>query len=421
MKLTDGFCLAEIEQAAVSALMQWPDKCFPISEQHQLSSEHFGGSNRVLFDCVSNFWREGKPLELVSFTTELRELGLLDRIGGAYYLTQTWCNTCYSPMVFGYYAELLLEAHAKRSLVTTCNSTISQAQSPGIEGAELVKETIAKLEGIPLSALVPLTPSLAEAVQEKIERLETGVPDQDVLLTGLTKLDNASPLRSGDLALIVGERKAGKSILALTICANIAKTNLPVLYFSLEDRLPKVVDRLFSGVSRLPTSKHHFDRMNPTETVKAAYAAQELSKWQLTIRDDVYDLPKLIAVAREEKVRNNIGLMVVDYAHLVRSPGNKDQNRQQEVASVSRQLRFLAMETHVPILLLSQLNEAGATRESRALEQDATACWQISTEPDEPNKRWLEIPWQRNGKSGIKFPVTFIGEIARVENYEDET
>ena len=74
------------------------------------------------------------------------------------------------------------------------------------------------------------------------------------------------------------------------------------------------------------------------------------------------------------------------------------------------------MELNVPVILLSQLNEDGRSREIRALEQDATANWNIEHAGD-PGKRFLNIKWQRDGESGISLPISFIGEIARVENY----
>jgi replicative DNA helicase len=414
-----GFSLAEIEQAAVSALMQWPKECFPILEASKIQVEHFHvPANRILFDCVSNHWREGKPIELVSFTSTLRELGILESVGGAYYVTQTWCNTCYSPTVFSYYLDLLIEAHAKRSVVKIARERTNEANTPGTDGVELVRDTISELSAIPLLADHNVPIELSQAALEKLSRIEEGKADLDVVPTGIVKLDQESPLRNGDLALIVGERKAGKSILALSIVSNIARRGIPILYFSLEDRTPKILDRLFAAVSRVPMHNHNIAKLSEAEIGKLQHASSEIGSWKLLIRDDVYDLPLLIAVAREESARNKIGLLVVDYAQLVRAPSNrKDQTREQEVALVSRQLRLLAMETGVPIILLSQLNTDGATRESRALEQDGTACWHISTEEDEPEIRWVKVPWQRNGRSGITFKVTFLGEIARVENY----
>ncbi len=132
----------------------------------------------------------------------------------------------------------------------------------------------------------------------------------------------------------------------------------------------------------------------------------------IDIRDDVYDLSSIVAVIRQAK---DLTLVVADYAQLIR-PNLKDSNREQEVAKISRTLRLVAMETKVPIILLSQLNEQGRSRESRSLEQDTTANWNIVFDDEEPNERMITIPYQRNGESGIQFKVAFLGAIARVEN-----
>ena len=209
----------------------------------------------------------------------------------------------------------------------------------------------------------------------------------------------------------------GKSILALSIAANITRNGVPVLYFSLEDRLPKVVDRLFAGVSRVPIVKHTSQRINCQVAVETA---EKLLGLPFEIRDDVYDLHKIIAVARRERAKHNTGLIVVDYAQLVRATGA--ETRREEVEKVSRELRLLAMELHVPLLLLCQLNKDGEARESKALEMDATAMWRVDkTSEVENGERRLAIPWQRNGESGIAATVAFLGSLARVENLSRET
>jgi hypothetical protein len=76
------------------------------------------------------------------------------------------------------------------------------------------------------------------------------------------------------------------------------------------------------------------------------------------------------------------------------------------------------MELDIPIIILSQLNADGYTRESRALEQDSTACWLIVEDSDDRNVRLIRVPWQRNGPSGVSFKITFLGELARAENYQ---
>lgn len=256
---------------------------------------------------------------------------------------------------------------------------------------------------------------------EKLERMESGEPDADVLRTGISGLDKHSPLRLGDMPLIVGERKAGKSILSLTVAINTCRDNAGVLYFSLEDKEPKLIDRIFAGASRIPMDRHHLKLMTQADFAAMRRTVTDLPKTDFVIRDDVQDLGSILAVARQEKsAQPNLQLIVVDYAQLVCAPVRKSDSREREVAMVSRSLRLLAMELNVALLLLSQLNKDGESRESRALEQDATACWQLNTVEDQHSRRTLSIPWQRNGESGVFFPVTFLGHIARVENHADE-
>jgi replicative DNA helicase len=187
-----------------------------------------------------------------------------------------------------------------------------------------------------------------------------------------------------------------------------------VLIFSLEDREPKVIDRFFAGISRIP--------MGTRDTsLKAMRAASNLSALPIHVKDDCPDLRSIEATSRELKARCKIGLIVIDYAQIVKCRVSREVTRAQQIAEISRSFRQLAMELDTPIILLSQLNQDDQTFESRALEQDATACWWIQMpqkdEKDAENVRYIGIPWQRNGPSNIRFRVTFLGAIARVENY----
>ncbi len=420
-----GFGDAEIEQAAISALMQWPEKCFLASDERQISSEHFQtAANRVLFDTLSHYWREGKPIELISFTSELRDLGILDSIGGAYYVTQTWCNTCYSALIFRYYLDIIEEAHAKLLLSKTCAASVAESKAPAVEGELLLTSTIEELSAIPLPSRHKAgRRTLAQAVEEKMKRLESGEPAEDMVATGLAELDRMSPLRRGDMPLIAGQRKAGKSVFALSIALNLARRGIGVAYFSLEDRETKLMDRVLANMSRVSMNNH--GRI-PSEVSRQSEAAAKIAALPLTIIDDVFELARIVAISRELKARKDIGLIVVDYGQLVTVPERRDTNREQRVAEMSRTLRLLAMQLDTPLILLSQLNDAGLTRESRALEQDATAMWRVDhvskpskrkSDPEafEPNQRLIAIPWQRNGESGVGFKVAFLGDMARVE------
>lgn len=407
-----GFEPEAIEQAAISALVQWPGDCFPIVEKSSITEDHFQWpSHRVMFRAAKSLYESGKPLDLILFTNELRVTRSLNQAGGVSYVTETWTVTSHAAESFPYYADILIDNYAKRLAGNLLNETARVLSAPVVEAKNVLPGAVEELLKIPVSYEAP-EKTFRELVSEKLERIENGESVCHIP-TGIARLDELSPLRNADMPLIVGERKAGKTAFALSIVLNVARLNLPVLYFSLEEPRDKILDRLFAGASRVPLARHHLKFMEPG---KALEAATKLSMLPIHVRDDVYDLGRICGITRELKKRHLIGMIVVDYAQLVRATDTKDSNREQKVAEVSRTLRLLAMELKTPLLLISQLNTEGYTRESRALEQDATACWKIEVE--ESGEASIKIPWQRNGKSGIGFKVTFLGEISRIENYE---
>jgi replicative DNA helicase len=412
----NGFSLLDIERAAVSVMMQWP-KCIDEAKARKITPEYFTHpSMRRLFELVCGQWEEGQPLDLILFTDKMRKSGEIDNIGGHALLTETW-TACHSSDVFPYYLERLEDQYVETAVTKACKVTQERATGGTVTGAELKHFLLQEIITLPEPGQLRPERTLREAVQDKLARMERGEPDEDIIKTGLTKLDSNSPLRRGDMPLIAGAAKVGKSTLALTIATNVARNGTPVVIFSLEDREPKVVDRLFAGLSKIPMRDHHVGKLTPDQIQLATQAAGKLGELPIAIKDDIFDLDQIIAAARQLNARSAAGLMIIDYAQLVRTPTSKDRNREQEVARVSRELRLLAMETNVPIIVLVQLNEDGRTRESRALEQDATAMWLLKElDEGDPNTRLLEIPWQRNGESGIDFPLRFFGTIARLEN-----
>jgi len=403
----------QIQQAFLSCLMQWPDDTWAIATANGIEAADFQGPNRILFSFLLSI--RPKHPDLIAITAELREQGLLKGAGDAPYVTETWA-TVLAQDYTSHYCELIAESRRKRLIAVECGEILKRAKDPTEESVDVVHDAI---KGF--TKIEPATrelPSIKDAVHEKIERMERNEIAKDIIGTGLTRLDYYSPLRNGDMPVICGERKSGKTITAISIVTNVAVAGTPVAYFSLEDREPKVIDRLFCGLSRKPIQFHNAEHV--TEMIKAAAHLAELP---IYIYDDVFDLAMIAFVIRDLVKHHKLGLAVVDYAQLVRSPERKDANREQQVAEVSRTLRLLAMELNIPIIILSQLNADGYTRESRSLEQDSTACWKITApdESDEKNTRIIRIPWQRNGPSDIKFKVTFLGELARVENYTPNT
>lgn len=381
--------------------------------------DFFNPSNREIFEQLSMIYNAQKEIDCITFTQHLRDFMLLETVGGVSYVTEL--ATLNAPMaMLDNYIQILKDKTLLRTVITSCSEAITKSRLEQAEVDTTLAEIQLSLGGLKSFQFVEER-TLADEVDDKVERMQTGTPDAHIIRTWIKELDHYSPLCIGDMPLIVGERKSGKSILALSIMENICiSQKRPGVYFSLEDRKPKVVDRIFAGVSKIPMHRHHVSKMTEEEITKAADAALKIRSSGLIVHDDAFDLSVIVSIAMQELVRHHdLAVICIDYAQLIRTPETKrETNRQEDVASISRTFRRLSMETGVPIILLSQLNEKGSTRESRALEQDATACWQISA-PDEekPNSRSITIPYQRNGESGVSFPITFRGEIARVENF----
>jgi replicative DNA helicase len=193
---------------------------------------------------------------------------------------------------------------------------------------------------------------------------------------------------------------------------NVAKQALPVLYFSLEEAQIKLRERLLCGLLRKRLADVTLEELDEGITA--------LRSLPIYFDDVSADIRQIESSAKEAKALRGIRLIFVDYAQIVRVKMEKGANREQTVAEVSRSLRLLAMELATPVVVLSQLNKEGSTRESMSLEQDCTACWQIKPDEDERGKGWIEVPYQRFGPGNIKFSVTFLGDIGRIENYQAE-
>lgn len=409
----------EAERCLVSCLLANPRDLCGACAEWQIGPEAFiDPTCEKIVRHVLAEWAENRPCDPQSVLVGMRGNGRLDDNGSSFFEI---VHTCPVPSAFAQFAAPVLAAHQLREAHQACVARADEALVPGTSAADLlsgIAEDAARIAG---ASRRGTTKPLKTLLMEKIARMESGEADEGLLLTGIAKLDRMSPLHRGDMPLISGERKSGKSIFALNVATNLALGGCAVGYFSLEDRTPKVIDRLFAIQSRIPLINHHASRMNEGEFQRTTAAVAELADKRMFIRDDVFDLMPIIAVMRQWKAQHpDLAAVVVDYAQLVRVRLGKGANREQEVATISRAFRLASMELNIALLLLCQLNKDGDTRESKALEQDCTAMWKIMLDGEEHGKRIIGIPFQRNGDMPLAFPVTFLGHIAKIEEFVEE-
>lgn len=412
------------ERGVLSSFLLSPVAVGAICAERHVGTSHFASPQHAeIFSHISEMWHESKSIDFITLTQRLRDKGALDQCGGPAYVTELFT---YLPTAanLSNYLEAVEDKRVLREIVTICAEHVETAHAAQDDPRGLLDGLALRISGISAPA-VSRTMTLRQALTDKLRRIEDDQPEKDAVLTGLTQIDHKSPLRLGDMPLISGERKSGKSILALTIARNVALNAGPVLYFSLEDSMPKVTDRLVAAEAAIPIVRHSAKTLNEGDMPRLHRSIAVLKDLPLVIRDDCYDLSAIVAVSRQQKtVTPSLKMIVVDYGQLVRVVLGKGANREQEMATVSRAMRLLSMELQVVVLVVVQLNKDGDTRESKSWEQDCTAMWKLvmlaEDDPSRNTTRVLTVPFQRNGESGIGFKVAFLGHIARVENHTDQ-
>jgi replicative DNA helicase len=188
-----------------------------------------------------------------------------------------------------------------------------------------------------------------------------------------------------------------------------------VLIISLEMPASQIIDRLVARLGNVSLRALAEGVKSEHELAGMQRALNVLHKAPLIIRDDLYDIGSICSVARAmSKSTMGLGVMFVDYIQLVRCQLGKDASREREVAEVSRSLRLLGLELGCLVIGITQLNEQGKARESRAIQQDATCIMAIEIDGEENRK--VNIPFQRNGPCGVSTHLRFNGRTASFLN-----
>lgn len=407
----------EAEKSVLCAALNATDWTLDAALSHGVSADSFYlDAHQTVWQTLVEMREEGKTIDTITVVQRLKDKGKLESVGGfpamsALAMYQpTFVNTTA-------YLDEIAEKATRRKMYVLCMNAAQEAVGTEKRVHEALDGLAGAVAELSTGKKIADVKTIRDDVMDKLNRMSTGEPKADIIVTGIDGLDRHSPLNRGDMPAISGEKKAGKSMLALTILSHIAlETGLPTVYFSLEDRTRAVIDRLVASVSRVPTWQHYAGELVQSSFTALQHACVTLGKSKIYVRDNIQDLHAIVAFIRRLKSKEpNLACAIVDYAQLVRAKEGKSDSREQEVARISRTLRLLAMELGIAIILLCQLNKDGVTRESAAIEMDVTAMWKVCNGKEKGTKV-VAIPFQRNGASGIAFPMTFMGDICRFEN-----
>lgn len=389
----------EAERALLSAFLTDPRQVGNVCAERRVTTEDFfTPAHATIYGALYRMWADGEAIDFVTLGDSLQKTGDLSSIGGRSYIVET-SNYAPVPSMAGNYAEILREKTLLRRLWRVCSQFSTQALQNPPSAPDLLIAAQNALAGICANTSgEPRTfqSRLHEAL-DSIERGDDATPD---ISSGLAGLDKLLKMRNGNFIVIAGEAKSGKTALAGTILTNAATRQAKrCVAFSLEMTSVEMIKRMISCAGRVNVS---MIGRQPTEydLQGVQRGATALDSKDIEIEDDCYDLGAIVARLRQLHAKRPVNLVVLDYLQLVEfSTGRKGETRQEIVAQISRTCKRLAGELQCVFLGLSQLNDDGKLRESRAIGQDANAI--VAVQKDEDGGRTIRVVAQRSGESGV--------------------
>ena len=377
----------DFEEVVLGAMMidkKGVDEVIDILNPEAFYSE----SHNLIFTAMVKLFEETKPIDLLTVSSQLKKEKKLNQVGGDFYLIQLTKKVSSSAHIV-YHARIILQKYIQRRLIKISNEIIEDAYDETKDVFDMLDNAESKLYEVTQGNIKKTTVQARDLViqaKNKIEEIAnkegmSGVP------SGFTKIDKiTSGWQNSDLIIVAGRPGMGKTAFTLTMARNIAiDQKIPIAFFSLEMSSVQLITRLISSETGLSSDKLRTGKLEDHEWKQLNVKVSELENAPLYIDDSpslsIFDLR---AKARRLSSQFGIKIIIIDYLQLMTPGGsNKSGNREQEISTISRNLKALAKELDIAVIALSQLSRAVETRggskrpqlsdlrESGAIEQDA--------------------------------------------------
>lgn len=435
----------DAEQAVLGSILKDAVSISAVIEYLDSYEYFYAKKHQSIFQAMLRLYEKGEPCDITTVADELSKLDQLDKIGGRSYLIELVEAVVTSANVISY-ANIVLEKATLRSLITASGEIAKNCYAMENEVGEILDQAERSIFAISESRLRQGFRSLGELIPhtfDQIERFQETKGGLAGLETGFAKLDEITAgLHNGDFIVVAGRPSMGKTAFALNIAEHIAiEKKVGVGVFSVEMSKEQLALRLLCGRARISQHLLRTNRLKDSEWQKLSIAGDPLREAEIYIDDSpTLTTLEMRAKARRLKAQHNIGLIVIDYIQLINTSGWAE-NRQQEMAMISRSIKGLAKELSIPVVACSQLSRMVETRggdkrpqlsdlrESGAIEQDADVVMFVyrpefylsHLERDDPKRMEVEgraeiiVAKQRNGPTG-KVDLAFIKDFARFEN-----
>ncbi len=419
---------AEAEISVLGSVLLSSDAANIALEKLQ-AEDFYRPAHQSIFEAVSSLFNANEPIDAVTVTEALRRSDVLERVGGVGYLTEL-IDQVPTTSNIEHYAGIVEEHALRRRLMKVGGAVVNIAGHTG----EPIQDVLDQAEQAVFQVaerrvgdgLAPIDPLLGPAIEQAEERNRHG-SDVTGLSTGFRDLDRKlAGLHPTNLVVVAARPAMGKTALALNMAQKVAVQGEPVAIFSLEMSREEVVTRMLCAEGRIDSTRLRSGRLTEADFTKLSNAASVLYKRPIFVDDSPgLTVTEIRAKCRRMRRKPGLSLVIVDYLQLMSSSGG--ENRQQEIATISRSLKNLARELHVPIIAVSQLNRSlearedkrprlSDLRESGAIEQDSDVVMFLYRHeyyhPEAVETRGiaeLQVAKHRQGATG-RIEMTFLPE-----------
>ena len=375
----------ESEQSILGSIILDKDAIITVAETIN-PSDFYKEAHKIIYESMLKLNSNNEPIDLITLIEELRKEGHLDNIGGISYLTSLSTIVPTTSNV-KYYANIVKEKSVMRQLIKASNEIINLGYDASTDVQEILDKAEKNIFDISQEKsgddIQPINLVLQDTF-DMIERLCTQKSDVTGITTGFADLNKKiNGLQRTDLILLAARPAMGKTAFSLNLVQNAAlKGDASVAVFSLEMSKEQLVQRILSAQSNVELSKIKTGTLGESDWPRIIDAMAVLSEANIFIDDTPgIKISEIRSKCRRLKIEKGLDLIMIDYLQLMEGEG-KNENRQQEIAKISRSLKILAKELDCPVVALSQLSRSpelrkdhrpilSDLRESGSIEQDA--------------------------------------------------
>lgn len=423
------------EEAVIGSVLINPEVYFDVA-QFLKADDFYIHRNRWIWESITRLHEGRIPIDALTVTEDLDQVGHLSEIGGAAYLTAL-INNVPTSLHAEAYGRIVEQTAIRRRMLSAANE-IAKLAYQGEDSIESVMDEAEKaVFGVSERRLTRDLETLQHALSDYYDRIDLlshrdeemfGVP------TGFIDLDRLlGGMQPSDMLIIAGRPGSGKTAFLLTAAKNAALIHKKhVAVFSLEMSNEQLVQRLISQETGIDSQRLRTGKLHQDEWPIFTEAIEKLSETRVFLDDTPSLTPlQLRTKCRRLHMEFQLDLILVDYIQLM-SSGLRSENRVQEVSFISRNLKMLARELHVPVLAAAQLSRAieqrtdkepvlSDLRESGSLEQDSDIVMFIhrpelyDQDTLKKNIAQIKVAKHRNGPIGM-VELVFLDTIAKFEN-----